>query len=406
MSKWRIEYFPVVLFLLLCVTLNAQTKKELQLKKKKLLEEIEYTNKLLDETKKSKDLTLDELVQLNKKIGARAEIISTINAQIRLLDKQIANKKTIVASLEDDLEELKEEYAKMIYYSYKNRSSYNRLMFVFSAENFNEAYKRLKYLQQYTAYRRRQADLITKTKLSITRELEDMQNKMKDKQRLLDSKRTEKNKLTSEKVQQERVVIELKQKEKDLLKDLKRKQLTAQKLEKAIEEIIKEEIRKAREAAMKKGKSSEGFPMTPEAQKLSASFAANKGKLPWPVEQGVITGQFGTHPHPVLTQVTVKNNGVDISTSEGAIARSVFEGEVSRVIIIPGEGKSVLVRHGEYLTVYSYLSSVFVKTGDKITTKQQLGVLVSDVANARTSIHFELWKGMDRLNPEYWIYKQ
>jgi septal ring factor EnvC (AmiA/AmiB activator) len=279
-------------------------------------------------------------------------------------------------------------------------------MFVFSAQNFNEAYKRLKYLQQYTSYRRRQADLISKTKQSIANELSDLEMKKKAKRRLLDAKQYEHHKLTGEKQQQEQVVVELKKKEQDLLKELKRKQRTAQKLQRAIEEIIKEEIRKAREAASRAGKKTSGFPMTPEAQKLSNSFSANKGKLPWPVEQGVITGKFGTHPHPVLTQVTVKNNGIDISTSEGAVARSVFEGEVSRVIIIPGEGKSVLIRHGEYLTVYSYLSAVYVKAGDKVTTKQPLGLLVSDKANAKTEIHFELWKGMDKLNPEYWVYKQ
>jgi septal ring factor EnvC (AmiA/AmiB activator) len=406
MSKSIIRYCLLALFLALSSLLFSQTKKELEIKKKKLQQEIEYTNKLLDETKKNKDLTLDQLVKLNRKIGTRGEIIATINAELRLLERQISNKRVIVEALEQDLKELKEEYSKMIYYSYKNKSSYNRLMFVFSATNFNEAYKRLKYLQQYTSYRRRQADLIAKTKMSIANELADMEDKRKSKRKLLDAKQYEHHKLTGEKQQQERVVVELKKKEQDLLKELKRKQRTAQKLERAIEEIIKEEIRKAQEAASKAGKKSSGFPMTPEAQKLSNSFSANKGKLPWPVEQGVITGKFGTHAHPVLTQVTVKNNGIDISTSEGAIARAVFDGEVSRVIIIPGEGKSVLVRHGEYLTVYSFLSEVYVKAGDKITTKQPLGLLVSDKANSKTDMHFELWKGMDPLNPEYWVYKK
>ena len=400
------SFSKIILFGILSLifaTTSAQTKSELELKKKKLKDEIKYTNKLLDETKKNKELTLEMLVKLNRKILTREEIIATINSEIRLLDKQVERKLEIVQSLEKDLEELKEEYAKMIFYTYKNRSSYNRLMFIFSASNFNEAYKRLKYLQQYASYRRRQADLISKTKESISTELADLKDKMKQKQALLNSKKYEKNKLTGEKQQQELAVVELKDKEKDLLKDLKRKERTAQKLQKAIEEIIKEEIRLAKEKA--KGKSG-SFPMTPEAQKLSASFASNKGKLPWPVIQGVITGKFGPQQHPLFPNVKINNNGVFISTGEGSKARSVFEGEVSKVIIIPGEGKSVMVRHGEYLTVYSYLSTVFVKAGDKVTTKQDLGILVTDKAKNSTDINFQLWKGITPLNPEYWIYKR
>ena len=209
---------------------------------------------------------------------------------------------------------------------------------------------------------------------------------------------------TKEKFEQEEVLTDLKKKEKDLKKDLKRKQRTAEKFQRAIEEIIREEIRKAREAAAKAGKSSKGFPMTPEARALSRTFSANKSKLPWPVAQGVITGQYGTHPHPVLKQILVKNNGIDISTSAGSIARAIFEGTVSKIIIIPGEGKSVLIRHGEYLSVYSYMSEVFVKSGDKISTKQELGLLVSENSNTKTEVHFELWKGMSTLNPAYWLY--
>ena len=146
--------------------------------------------------------------------------------------------------------------------------------------------------------------------------------------------------------------------------------------------------------------------MTPEAQKLSLDFSANKGKLPWPVEKGVITGEYGTHPHPVLKNIQIKNNGIDVSTNRGAMARAIFEGVVSKILIIPGEGKSILVRHGEYLSVYSYMSEVFVKAGDKISTKQELGLLVSDNANTKTDMHFELWKGMNTLNPVYWLHSR
>jgi septal ring factor EnvC (AmiA/AmiB activator) len=404
MSARTCKFFLLALSFALSTSAFSQTKEELQNKKRKLLEEIEFTNKLIEETKQSQTSSMDELVKLNKKIETRAEVINTISLEVDLLDKKIEKNKIVIAQLEADLQELKEEYAKMLYYTYKNRSSYNRLLFLFSSKDFNQAYKRLKYMQQYTSYRKRQAQLIVKTKESIDKKIQNLENIRTEKKVLLQSLEAERTNYTREKVEQEGVLADLKQKESELMKDLTRKRRTADKLQKAIEEIIREEIRKARELAAKKGKSSEGFPMTPEAKKLSMNFSANKGKLPWPVSQGVITSDYGTHPHPVLKQIMVKNNGVDISTSRGSMARAIFDGEVSRVIIIPGEGKSVLIRHGEYLSVYSYMSEVFVKAGDKVTTKQEIGLLVSDQANAKTNIHFELWKGMSTLNPAYWLF--
>ena len=403
MKRLKCSLFFILLVFSLS-SLVAQTKHELQSKKQKLLEEIEYTNKLLNKTKKSQTYSIDELVKLNKKIKARAEIIRTISEEINLLDKKIEKNKKVIATLESDLKELKEEYSEMLYYTYKNRNSYNRLMFLFSSSDFNQAYKRLKYLQQYASYRKRQAQLIIKTAESIDRKIANLENIRGEKKTLLYSLENERGNFTREKIEQEGVLSNLKRKEKGLIKDMKRKQRTAEKLQRAIEEIIREEIRKAREAAARAGNKSKGFPMTPEAKKLSMNFSANKGNLPWPVEKGVITGDYGTHPHPVLKNIQVKNNGVDISTNTGALARAIFEGVVSRVILIPGEGKSILVRHGEYLSVYSYMSEVFVQQGDKVTTKQELGLLVSDNAHNKTNIHFELWKGMNTLNPEYWLY--
>lgn len=400
--------FRIILFFLFLLAgglvLFGQTKEELQDRKRKLQEEIAYTNDLIKETKKNQTSSMDQLVKLKKKIEVRQQIINTINEEIRLLDRKIEKNKKAIAELEAGLQKLKEEYAQMLYYTYKNRSSYNKLLFVFSSSNFNQAYKRLKYLQQYTEYRKRQAQLILKTREEINRKIATLESTRGEKKVLLRSLQTEQENYRDEKSEQEVVLNELKRKESDLVKDLKRKQRTADKLQRAIEEIIREEIIKAREAAEKSGTSSKGFPMTPEAIQLSNNFAANKGKLPWPVIQGVITAEYGTHPHPVLPNIMVKNNGVDISTGAGSTARAVFEGVVSKVLIIPGEGKSVLVRHGEYLSVYSYMSEVFVKAGDKVTTKQELGLLVSENANTKTSMHFELWKGMNTLNPAYWIF--
>lgn len=394
----------IVFLIFSCITAFGQSKKDLQKKKKELQKEISYTNKLLNETRKSKQLSMDELLQLKRKIESRNALVNTIRKEIELLTDEIANQKEVIVSLEKDLENLKKEYAKMIYYAYKNRSGYNRLMFIFSAEDFNQAYLRLKYLQQYGEFRKKQAELILQTKEALAGRIGQLEAKVDQKRFLIDEQKTEQEKLNIERQDQEKAVSKLQQQEDKLRADLRKKKQAARKLDDAIKRIIAEEIRKAREAAKKNGNSTKGFPLTPEALKLSNSFAANKGKLPWPVEQGVITGRFGKHPHPVLKEVIMNNNGIDISTTKNAVARSVFDGEVTSVVIIPGEGKAVFVRHGAYLSVYTYLTEVYVKKGDKVVTKQELGKLVSD--GGKTSLHLEIWKGTTKLNPEYWIYRR
>jgi septal ring factor EnvC (AmiA/AmiB activator) len=388
----------------------AQSKKDLEKKKSKLQKDISYTNKLLEKTQKTKEANLQELNQLNKKIETRNELIKTINKELSLLDSQIKGQQDIIAAMEKDIEILKQEYAKLIYYAYKNRNAYNRVMFVFSSDDFNQAYKRLKYLQQYTNYRHQQADIILATKEKLENEILTLKAKKEEKQKLADEQKKENSKLSDDKQKQQSVVNTLSSKEKELRDELKEQQLAAKKLDDAIKKIIEEEIRKAREAAKKKNPSSttpkDEFPLTPEAKLISNSFTANKGKLPWPVEQGVITGKYGEHPHPVLKQVMLKNNGIDISTSSKAIARSIFDGEVTSVVIIPGEGKAVFVRHGEYLSVYTYLSEVYVNKGDKVTTKQSLGKLLAEPGANSGELHLEIWQGVTKLNPEYWIYRK
>ena len=240
------SFYLTIILIFLSVAAIGQTKEELQDKKKKLLEEIEYTNELINKTKASQTNSMDELVKLNKKIETRAEIIETINQEVNLLEKKIAKNKAVIASLESDLQELKEEYSKMLYYTYKNRSSYNRLLFLFSSTDFNQAYKRLNYMQQCTSYRKRQAQLIVKTKNSIDNKIAGLEKIRTEKKVLLNSLENERKNYTMEKVEQEGVLSNLKKQESDLLKELNRKQRTAEKLQRAIEEIIREEIRKAR----------------------------------------------------------------------------------------------------------------------------------------------------------------
>jgi len=395
-----------MMLILLALPAAAQNKNDLVNRKKKLQREIRLTNKLLKETRKNKDLSVDELLKLKSKINSRSNLIAAMNSEMKLVNKEIADNKQEIVELEDGLVALKAEYSKIIYYAFKHRSSYDKMMFVFASEDVNQAYKRLKYIQQYSEYRKGQAIEIVKTQENITLKIAALNQTNEDKSILVSLEKQEQQNLAVEKAEQENIVQKLQGKEQELKSKLKKKEQAKRKLQKAIQRIIEAEIRKAREAAKKAGNKTKGFPMTPEALKLSNSFASNKGKLPWPVKQGVITAQFGKHPHPVLDGIIINNNGIDISTTKGATARAVFNGVVSSVAIIPGEGKVVMVRHGEYLTVYSYMSEVFVSKGDKIDLKQDLGVLVNEAGKSKTEVHIEIWKGMTKLNPKYWIFRK
>lgn len=412
MSRYFIRQFSVLLFLFIGIIQVSvgQSKQSLQQKKKKLQQEIQYTNKLLKETEKSKSTSLNQLKQLSKKISTRESLIQTIKAEIDLLNDSISIQESKVDSLEQNMKVLKEQYAEMIRNAYKNRSSYNKLMFLFAADNFNQAFKRLRYFQQYARFRQLQAEKIKEEQNVIDKQITLLEAIKKSNEGLFKAELNEQGILSSEKSEKEKVVNKLKGKEKELKQDLVKKQKAAERINQAIERIIAEEIRKAREKAAKKGNSNKGFPMTPEARELGKSFTANKGKLPWPVNEGVIIGKFGPQRHPTLSNVTIQNDYIVISTKKDNVGRASFKGKVTSVIIIQGQGKAVLVNHGEYYTTYSYFKEVYVQAGDEVDTKQSLGVLISDADEASSIMNFGIWKiggrsKPDKLDPEPWIYK-
>ena len=382
----------------------SQNKKaQLQTEKSKLENEIKYTNKLLDQTKKSKQSSINHLVILREKISSREKLIATINQEINTVNKQIALNNEILKNLTNDLKNLKDEYARMIYYAYKNRNSYDRLMFVFSSKDFNQAYQRLKYFQQYTAYRETQAELIEKTQKEINRTIENLEKYKSEKLTLLRLKEQELNELASERSQQNKTVKDLNAKEKELLSALKKKEKAAKRLQKEIEKIIAEEIRLAAKKLGKKGTST--FALTPEEMQLSANFESNKGMLPWPLERGIISSTFGEHAHPVLKNVKTKNNGIDILTDRNSKTRTIFSGVVTRVMSIPNYNYVIMIRHGEFLSVYSNLDEVYVQKGDKVKIRQEIGRIHTDANESKTELHFELWKGKTLLNPAGWLAK-
>lgn len=383
-----------------------QTKRDLENKKKQLQQEIENTNQLLQETKKNKKLSLNQLVMLNKKISVREELIATINGEINELEKQINENNESIKGLQNDLTKLKSEYAKMIFYAYKNQDAYSRLMFVFASRDFEQAFLRLKYFQQYSEYRKKQAEKISGTKKKLNEKVQELETKKTDKHVLLGSQESEKRNLTSEKSEKEQVFSQLQDQESKLKKDLEKKKKAAKELQLAIQRVIEKELEKAQKDAESSNKPKPlKLVLTPESQLLSNSFANNKGKLPWPVAKGVISERFGVHPHPLMPNIDINNNGVDITTNAGSLSRAVFDGEVKAVVNMPGAGQFILIRHGEFLTIYSNLKEVYVKVGDKVKTKQNLGSILFDEDDSKTLLHFEVWKGQAKMDPEDWLYK-
>ncbi|MBL4716351.1 MAG: peptidoglycan DD-metalloendopeptidase family protein [Bacteroidia bacterium] len=373
-------------------------KQRIQKEKEKnqLHKDIELGNKLLEETKKTKSVSLNQLQVLNKQIQARKRLIHVINSEIVVLNKQIVEINEVIKSLERDLQSLKDEYAKMIYHAYKNKDSYSRLMFLFAAEDFKQAYHRLKYLQQFSHHRKTQAKLIIRTKESLSNKVSDLEFKKNEKNELLKSKQLENRTLKVEKTNKTKLISNLKAKESELKKEIQAKQRAAQRLNKAIEDIIRKEI----ESRRKKKE----IDLTPEAKALSNKFETNKGKLPWPVEKGLITGVFGKQSHPVLKGIEINNNGIDIKTNKGSEVRAIFDGTVTGVVSIPGANKAVIIRHGEYLSVYSNLKKVYVNRGDKVSTKEHIGLVHTNNLDGNAEVHFEIWKNTTKLNPALWIY--
>jgi septal ring factor EnvC (AmiA/AmiB activator) len=389
----------VFILLLSAVVVGQGNRKTLERQKSQLKKEIDYKNKLLKETKKSKNLSLNQLTLLRKKIANREKLVGAIQQEIRIIEKQTQETKQAISLKENELKSLKAEYAKMIYHAYKTRSTYDKFMFVFASEDFNQAYKRLKYLQQYSNFRKKQAELIVEAQNELNNRIAELEERKIEKELIIKSKQDEMLNLDSDRADKQKVFNELNSKEKVLRKELKKKQKESQRLQKAIQRIITEELKK--QAKNNKGK----FVLTPEAKALSSNFENNKGKLPWPTAKGVVTEYYGKHEHPELRGIYIVNNGIDISTEKGATARAVFNGVVSGVIVLPGMGKAVMVRHGEYISVYSNLADVFVQKGDAVDLKQAIGKALSNDNKGITEVHFELWKGQTTLNPSGWLYK-
>ncbi|MCC9136344.1 murein hydrolase activator EnvC family protein [Pontibacter silvestris] len=406
-ALYRLAFF--FLLLSLPFATHAQKKKskaQLEKEKKENLTRIKEANKILQQTKKQKEASIGQLNAIKEKITVQKGVIQTVSKEITLIQSDVKTTEGMVRSLESDLENLKKEYASMVYAASKTANSYNKLMFLFAADSFNQFVRRMRYLQQYSEARKKQVEQINKAQDALNNQLAVLDSKKKQKQNLLNRQIQENKNLLSLKTQQDSVISNLSKQESNLKQEVAQRQKAVKKLDNLIADIVREEIARAARAAREAGRASSGsankVTLTPEAALISSSFAGNKGRLAWPVERGFISQKFGRHNHPVLKGVVVENRGIDIQTSQGATARAIFEGKVLTVASVPGMNNIVMVQHGEYFTVYARLKSVNVTTGQTVKIKDVIGTVYTG-ADGTSELQFQVWKNNVNLNPETWL---
>lgn len=402
------HYIFVLLIALISLPISAQekTRKQLESDRKRLKKEIVKVNKLLFDTQKKEKNALDDLKDINQKIDVRERLINTINLEAKSLSREISRNESEVSRLDKKLTALKEDYAAMIYKSYKSKSQQSKTMFLLSSKNFYQAYKRLKYMNQYTSFRKKQGEeVVTQTKL--IKQLNDsllFQKRLKD--TLIANEEDQKLKIELDKKGQQKLISQIKRKEGNYKKELRKKLNEEKKIVARIDKIIKDAIAKSNSNVKTGTKKTTGFSLTPEAKALASRFEQNKGKLPWPVDSGLIVRRFGKQAHPTLSGITIQSTGLHIVTSKGEKADCVFNGEVFSVLTLAEGRKSIMVRHGNYITAYNNLDKVYVKKGDKVKTGQSLGQIFTDKVTGKTKLIFVLFKDSKRLNPASWILRR
>jgi len=421
----------IIVLLMFAGRSYGQTSAELKRQRERITQEINLLNKSLETTSSNKTLTLKQVNALNAQITLRERKISTISSETRLIDRQIQENTQEIRKLEAQLEKLKKDYAGMIRFAFRNRNGYNKMMFIFASKDFNQAYKRVKYLQQFSESRKNQAQEIEKTQKTIQSKIAELAANRKEKLDLIAEQEKERNTLNVQKADKSKVVNDFASQEKEYKAEITKKQQEASRLERAIQAAIRREIeeeqRRAaeearllaeREAARAKAAGEPAKPVaeakpaastsassllsaTPEAARLSNEFMGNRGSLPWPVAQGTITQGFGQHTYGA--GVKMENNGLNIRTNNGEPIRAVFDGEVRSVVQMMGAGYAVIIRHGKYFSVYSNLKTVSVTRGQKVVSKQTIGTADTDPDEGTAEVHFEIWEGSAPINPTPWL---
>ena len=394
----------IFLFLLLAIAWgqdNRQAKLEAQ--RKQLRAEIKQINTLLFTNKKQKKNALTEIEDLAVKIGLRQRLIKVTNEEANRLTQQISVNQRTITRQEKELKDLKADYAEMIRYAYASKSAKSRLMFLFSSESFLQAYKRFQYLKQYAAFRKKQGLMIAEKTKALEALNVSLAIQKQKKDTLIKENRIAQNELTAERLEQKERITALKKNERSLSRQIQKKQRQIAAFDKEIQRLIRAAITASNKAAA--GKNKAVFTLTPEAQLIGKNFTANKGKLPWPVEQGVVTLGFGTQTHPVVKTTKIQSNGVTIATPGNAKVRSVFKGKVMQVFSFKGSNPGVLIQHGNYITSYSNLAVVYVKKGETIDAKQAIGEVFTHPSSGKSELKFSVFQNTTPVNPKSWVYR-
>lgn len=411
------------------------SKSDLEKKKKLKQQEIQEIKTFISKNKNSQYQSLYVLQSLTRQIYSRQSVISTLGNQVQYLENELVSIEDSVVTLGENLKQQKSKLAKMVVGAYKNRDHYNKLVYIFSAESFNQAVNRIKYYKSLAEQRKSQLNKIKETKLILSGKQKRLSYTKTDKELTIGEKEKEKGALQTDRVEQSGVLQQLKGQEKDLQRQLNDRKKSMAQLDRAINDIIRKEIEEAKrkqreaDAAERKRKEEErrkkldaqkdggdivkkdkeekpdkaDLPPHATIDPLTTSFAANRNSLPWPVSKGLIVSSFGVHSHPSLKNIVVENNGVDISTSPRSTVNAVYKGTVKAVVKIPGLQQMVMVSHGNYYTVYCHLENVTVKVGDNVNARQSLGSIYTDTEEGQTILHFEVWKDTVKLNPEDWL---
>ncbi|MBT7619748.1 MAG: peptidoglycan DD-metalloendopeptidase family protein [Flavobacteriales bacterium] len=411
-----IKHILFLLFFLSSDLLFSQNKTKLEKEKQELEIKIKQTHSQLNKEKKKKNSALEQLQLSNKKIKQHNQLLNNLentikvqNSSIKKVEKQTLEIEENILIKEEELTLTQNTLSNIIYQTYVWKNTYNESFFLISSDDLNQLYKRKQYLNQLALNRKNQISKIKK----IRKELEAVKQKLineetellKEEKRLEDifsNKESENKILELEKNNNSKIVFEIKKNEQHYRNKLNEQKKEAKEIEEQIKKIIEEEIRKSREEAEK---NNSGSPLTPEDLELSSNFTSNKGRLPWPLEKGIIVSSFGIQKNKAISGVETKNNGIDFSTDPGQNCRVIFDGKISRIFFIKGKGKAVLVNHGNYFTVYSGLENIVVKSGDKVISKQKIGTIITSETTKETQLHFEIWKGKETQNPVKWLYK-
>jgi murein hydrolase activator len=391
----------LALSVLVVLPVMSQTVAELEERRKKALKDLEVTSSLISKTQEQKKTSLSQINILRVEINARQSLINVMNDEIKNINNNISQLRKEAQQQQTEMDKLKNEYAKLMYHSYYKKTKYESLMFILSANSFAESYRRYRYVQQYAEFAQNKSREIEKVKVELETKLGEIEKARLERVAVLNARRNENSKLQTEQRRQNTIVSQLSRKEKDLRRDLKKQQDQANAINRRIDQLIAEEARKSQKA---QAAGTQEFALTREQQLLSGGFEKNQGRLPWPVERGVIVGRFGVQAHAVLKHVTTDNKGIYIQTAPNSDARAVFEGEVTQRFSIPGSNYTVIVRHGNYRTVYSNLTNIYVKVGDNIKARQAIGrIFVDNEDDNKSVLYFQVWKERDIQNPENWI---